>query len=140
VPTAKRTLRRLVAAFLGTSLLSLAMNGVGQMTSGGSTSASFIEAVLPFVTVILIPVALGAALLWYAVTGWARTPEPRWMRAIRWGSIGATVWALLGGIGVALWYAAVEGRDAGLAPMLAFLSSPIGFVIGAVASLVTREE
>jgi hypothetical protein len=136
-PPLSRTGRRIVAAFLGTSLLSLALNGIGQMNAGGE-SASVLESIPPLLVVVVTPTLLAAALLWYAVAGWKRSPEPRWMRAIRWGSIGGVVWATVGTIGLALYYYAVQGRDAGLTPILAFLSSPIGFAIGAIAGWRAR--
>ncbi|MCE2902753.1 MAG: hypothetical protein ACK6DP_18030 [Gemmatimonas sp.] len=114
---------RVVAAVLAMSLGSFVISGLGQPVEVRSPAGVLLVAV--------VPGAIAAVLAWYAVVGWTRHPEPAWLRAVRWGSIGGFLWSFLGVAGILAWAAVVAKHDAGLIPMLAVLASPIGFAIGA---------
>lgn len=123
---------RALAAFTALLLLSFASNGPAAVLEGIREARADTIVALSLATLI----ALGCALTlgWFAWRGWAR-PEARWQRAVRFGGVGGFLWAMLGTLCIIAWFAIVEQRDAGLAPIIAWLSSPLGFAIGALASL-----
>ncbi len=75
---------------------------------------------------------------WYAWRGWTRPDEGRLSRVVRWGVAGFVLWGLLGSLLTVALVAITMSRDAGLLPMFAWLSAPIGAIIGAVRALRRR--
>jgi hypothetical protein len=134
----QRVISRGSAAVLAASLLFFLANGVPQVLR--QDDASLVGRIPAMVFLIAVPGGLAASLLWWAWRGWAIDPEPRWIVAIRWGMAGATMWAFLGTLGILAWFSLIVRGDAGLMPIVAFMSSPVGFVIGAVAGVVRRRS
>lgn len=133
-----RIASRASATVLAASLLFFLANVLPQVNR--QDDASLVGRIPAVVLLVAIPGGLAASLLWWAWRGWAVSPEPRWIIAIRWGMAGAAAWAFLGTLGIVAWYSLVVQSDAGLLPIVAFLSSPVGFVIGAVAGVVRRRS
>lgn len=133
-----RTVPRAMAVVLAASLLFFLANVLPQV--GGQDDASLVGRIPAMVLLVAIPGGLAASLLWWAWRGWAIEPEPWWIIAIRWGMAGAAVWAFVGTLGIVAWFQIVLHTDAGLMPTFAFLSSPLGFVIGAVAAELRRRS
>lgn len=128
---------RALTAILGLGLLSFALGALRQfpdfVAQDGLAGALFTTSLVGG-----IPLAVGAVLLWWTVRGWQIEPEPVWTRALRYGAAGLFVWGLIGTIGIVSYYSAMQGRDAGVAPVMAWLSAPVGFVIGAATALFRR--
>lgn len=125
---------RALAVAFAASLLFFVVNVLGQVRT--QDDASLVGRVPAMILVIAIPGGLAASLLWWAWRGWQLSPEPRWIVAIRWGMVGSSLWTVCGVFGVLAWFSLVEHRDAGLMPIMAFLTAPVGFVIGAIAGVV----
>lgn len=75
---------------------------------------------------------------WYAWRGWMRSGEGRVSRAVRWGAAGFVLWGLLGSLLTVAFTAIALSRDAGLLPMFAWFSAPLGAIIGVVRALRHR--
>jgi hypothetical protein len=129
-PSSPRYGARAIAALFALGLLSVATGGFQEVSR--QDNASLVGRGPAFVLVCGIPAALALSLLWWAWRGWALSPEPRWIVAIRWGMAGAVLWSVSGTAAIVGWFSLILHRDAGLLPIVAFLSAPIGFVIGAV--------
>lgn len=128
----RRVIIRVLTGLASFSLLSGAVGMLQQIFVGPNPPTGILEALPGVALLVLVPLTLGLALGWWTVVGWARVPEPTWSRALRWGTAGGFLWIVAGVVLVIAWYGVVEGRDAGLAPMFAYFSAPIGFVIGAI--------
>lgn len=121
---------RVLTGLASFSLISGAVGMLQQMFVVPNPPTGVLEMLPGILVLVLLPLALGLGLAWWTISGWARNPEPRWSRAMRWGTAGGFLWIVAGVVLVIAWYGVVEGRDAGLAPMFAFFTAPIGFVIG----------
>lgn len=75
---------------------------------------------------------------WYAWRGWMRPGEGRLSRAVRWAAAGFVLWGLLGSLLTVAFTAIALSRDAGLLPMFAWFSAPVGATIGVVRALRHR--
>jgi len=126
----RRVISRVFTGLASFSLVSGAVGMVPQLFVGPNPPTDILEALPSVVLLVLLPLALGLALGWWTLIGWARVPESRWSRALRWGTAGGFLWIVASVVLIIAWYGVVEGRDAGLAPMFAFFTAPIGFVIG----------
>lgn len=126
----RRLITRILTGLASFSLVSGAAGMLQQIFLQPNPPVDILEALPGLVLLVLLPLALGLALGWWALRGWARVPEPRWSRVMRWGTAGGFLWIVVGVALIIAWFGIAEGRDAGLAPMFAFFTSPIGFVIG----------
>ena len=129
---ASRFVERLVAAGVALLCLSFARTGWGlvprAMRDGRLGVAIGAGALL------ILFVALGAWQAWLAWRGWTRSHESRSARLLRLAAAGFLLWGLLGSALIVGFIALFAGRDAGVAPVLAWLSAPIGALLGAVVA------
>ncbi len=56
------------------------------------------------------------------------------------GIPGALAWSMIGTAAIVGWFSLIVHRDAGLLPIVAAFSAPIGFVIGAVVGVRRRNR
>lgn len=134
---ATRGRARAVSAVLGLALLFFGSTAVRQFPDFAAQDGTA-GALGTSLVVGGIPTAIGAVLVWWAVRGWQRHPEPTWTRALRYGAAGLFLWGLIGTVAIVGYYGAVQGRDAGVAPVIAWLSAPVGFLLGAAVAVVRR--
>ena len=133
-----RYVARTIAVLFALSMLSVAVSGFREIMR--QDSASLVGRGPGFVLIVGIPGALALSLLWWAWRGWAISPEPRWIVAIRWGMAGAVLWSVAGTALIVCWFSLIMRQDAGLAPIFGVFSAPIGFVIGAVIGVRRRNR
>jgi hypothetical protein len=125
---------RAFALFGALGLFSFASAGMKQLPIDSATlGEGVLGTVFATALMVLAPIAVALALIWWAWRGWQLHPQPRWITAVRWGFAGGLIWAIAGTIGYAAWLSWVQRTEVGnLVGLIPALTAPIGFVIGAV--------
>lgn len=135
--TRSRLGARVLAVLVALLAISFAQTSAMALDSAwrhGETSA-VIGAAVAFVICCVLAVSEG----WYAWRGWARATESRVPRFVRWSCAGMVLWGLSGTAVIVAVTAIFSAHDAGMLPVLAWLSAPLGAILGAVLAGRRRE-
>jgi hypothetical protein len=129
-----RPVARTLAAIAALVLLAWTYNVGGQWEF---RVEELLSDIVTLVGMLLVPLALAAVLGWWTWSGYALTPQPRWIKVLGWGVGVSFAWAFGGTLLLILWTTQVQGREAyNLIFLPAFLTVPLGFLVGVVVGLL----